>query len=221
MIRLQNQHITPNTTSFLGLRENKLLGERLLKEFYKEFGHMQSSSMLKHKIAKYKKAKRSSYFTTKKMEAKAIKLEKEIYDPKYNNIYAPVAPYKSENEFIKNLNTMLKSLKKANCWEDMAIMSNKLKMAGEKPRLFIIDLLYNNFGHCNHFTCVFGLKKDAKIAEPKTWGNQAVIVDAWSNIVMESKQALEYFYKLFDFNPQKDRQRIQEIQLRNFANIIK
>lgn len=53
----------------------------------------------------------------------------------------------------------------------------------------------------DHLFVVFGLRKDADFSDIKTWGNSAIIVDAWSNTVMAAREGMDYIKKLLGYNP--------------------
>lgn len=53
----------------------------------------------------------------------------------------------------------------------------------------------------SHTFLVTGLKEGADYKNPKTWGNKAIVVDPWSNIIMNANDAIEHFKETLNFNP--------------------
>ena len=44
------------------------------------------------------------------------------------------------------------------------------------------------------------MKEDAKINDPSTWGDDAVVCDVWANIAMGKDEAIEYYRDLFSID---------------------
>ena len=58
--------------------------------------------------------------------------------------------------------------------------------------------------HKNHAFTVIGLKQNADITKPNTWGKDAVIVDAWTKTVKRANEGIEYIKEIFKYNPEKE-----------------
>lgn len=48
------------------------------------------------------------------------------------------------------------------------------------------------------------MKQGAKISNPKTWGDDAVLVDTWSNQAEPASIGLKYLQEMFVFNPKTE-----------------
>ena len=55
-------------------------------------------------------------------------------------------------------------------------------------------------------------------------GNEAVVTDPWSNVVLGAREAIDYFRKIFGFNPKYHREtfeQIDKIDVRNYLEYQK
>jgi hypothetical protein len=154
-------------------------------------GHLDSSSFILNKISTHSDGFKYSKVIpglTKKQEL----LSSQIYDPAF--FEATNGTYNSFNSLACKLKQLIKSKgNKANCWEDSVIIKNSLLEKGENPHNFQMVVTNENGDEYNHYSTVFGLKKEAKIENPSTWGTKAVIVDGWKGIVMKASDALDFF----------------------------
>lgn len=177
------------SASFGSLKPQKRVCEQVVKEFKQEFPYLQSSSKLgcqlyKHwNDPKYDKVISGLY---KKFE----KLNEQIYDHHYSRFFTK--GYESYSDFIHSLRTNMRNKGKANCWEDSVLVHHALEKKGLNPQN-IEMIVETNEGGGNHFMSVVGLKKGANLRDPKTWGSQAMIVDAWHGVVLKAKDGIEYF----------------------------
>lgn len=184
----------PVSLSFGSLKPLKKVGESVIKEFRNEFGYLQSSSIIEGKILLH--TGNPKYRTLlRKLDQKVTTLQNEIYDDSFSKL--------NDCGSIKSLITKTKNIMKrkgkANCWEDAVIVYEKLQKRGLNPQNFQMILDTKRFIR-NHVSTVVGLKKGAKIENPKTWGNKAIIVDAWQGIVMKADDAIRFFEKSLKAN---------------------
>jgi hypothetical protein len=185
-----NKVNNPSNVNFTSLKPQKLVGEKVLREFNKEMGYLKSSSAMVVRINRNQKKLDPARLCS--LREKENKLSMEIYD-EFLCIGIDKKPFKSFKDFNKALIANIKQKgNKANCWEDMMIVFTKLLEKGEKPRNFRVEVSSESGRHQgNHFATVIGLKPNAKITDPKTWGSKAVIIDAWSKMVKPAHEALE------------------------------
>lgn len=182
-----------NKISFTSIKPQKLLGESALKVFKAEMGYLKSASKIDYKmdLAENKRT------LSKKLKCKLInnlcKLKVEIND-RFIGDDITALNFKSYDELKEKLITNIKSKgNKADCFEDAILIYIYLLSKKVKPHNLEIVVHRKDayFDIANHFTTVFGLKENADITKPATWGSKAVIVDAWANIVEPAKNALE------------------------------
>ena len=87
--------------------------------------------------------------------------------------------------------------KAANCGEQAVLVSQKLDEMGIKNKVMSMSIRKNIPNCCyitnGHSFCVIDTAPDMNVSEPNTWGNDAVIVDMWSNTVAKVKDAIEFF----------------------------
>jgi len=175
--------------SFTSLKSQKRLGEEVLREFEAEMGYLKSSSNLGLRLRRGEAILNKPLLAS--LQEKQKKMYQEIYDPV---VTAPINGkiFKTFHEFKEVLVENIKQKgNKANCWEDMMLVFIKLLEKGEKPRMFGVEV-YNSGGRVfNHFSTVIGLKKGAKMSDPKTWGSKAVLVDTWVKTVKPAHEALK------------------------------
>jgi len=173
---------------FTSLKPQKRLGEQVLREFEAEMGHLKSSSNLLLRLKKNKS--RLSKPLIKNLQEKAIKLHRDIYD---SSACASInkGNFETFQEFKEVLTENIKQKgNKANCWENAIIVFTNLLKKGEKPRLFQVIVNSAAKETANHYSVVVGLKNGAKIADPKTWGSKALVIDSWAKSVKPAHIAL-------------------------------
>lgn len=183
----------PYEINFTSLKPQKLLGEKVLREFHNEMGFVKSNTkigLVRMKLENSGILNRYGNFS-KKLREKEQKLRNEIYDSFiakdiFNERFQNIEVF--EEKLVKNIKG---KGNKANCWEDMMIVFAKLLKKGQNPYNFEIRIHAQLNDFANHFTTVFGLKEGADLTNPKTWGTKAVIVDAWANIAEPAITALE------------------------------
>lgn len=197
-----------------GLKQNLRIGEKILREFNNEFGHLESSTKIQTRLNAYKGNNPRFQKLLPALEKKADTLQEEIYDFAFKNMRKRV--FLSPEVFIDHLKAIMKTKQKANCWEDSIIINDMLLKNGQKPSNIEIEVFEGDKLFGKHFTTVIGLKKEAFLTIPETWGSQAVIVDAWKGIVMQAHNALAFFKKCLSFNPKTDTLKILDANLEMF-----
>ncbi|MGD9580244.1 MAG: hypothetical protein AB7V50_02635 [Vampirovibrionia bacterium] len=211
--------------SFKGYQEDIQTGEQLIKDINKTLDNSISTSHLYRRFHHLQNLQcqvmadfnPDSPEDTKKLD-KIYKLGRYLKDKFIENheklersrdtIIGVLKRYGSEEEYIQaNLN-IIKKIKIANCGEMAIIGQHLLKQKGidvDIVRFRILekgtdDLRYNK-GVSDHVILVKNLDEDADINLPKTWGNDAIIIDPWFGIVKRSHLAFNQYKELFDFNP--------------------
>lgn len=204
-----------NNLNFCGLKENQELGKKVLEQFRQEFGSPKSSTLIGYDIEN--NFTRYDDKTIDLLIKERDKLREEIYDSDYYAIFKNTTSKVSE--FIDSVKTLVLKKGKANCKEDSIIISDGVSREGELPVIIYLkiqdkDNPFSNYKK-DHFTTVFGLKEDADITNPKTWGDDAVIVDAWKGIVMKASDAINNFAKFMQFEPDYEELKIFPYNLKS------
>ncbi len=88
----------------------------------------------------------------------------------------------------------------ANCGEQAYLVSNRLRDMGIKHKLINMAMCSTktNYIENGHTFCVIDTDYLIDPREPRSWSEDAVVVDMWSNTVAKSKDAIKYFYEIFD-----------------------
>ena len=113
--------------------------------------------------------------------------------------------YKSFGKCIREIITRHKAV---NCGEQAFIAQDDLLNKGKKADVVHFDIAVKAYGDYDqerqHTFAVLNLAKDADIQNPKTWGQDAIIVDPWSGLVKRACQGIEFFKDIFDFDKDKE-----------------
>lgn len=181
-----------SNVNFSSLRKEKILGEKALKEFKKEFPYLESSTFITTKIEPHNKDPKYKYIP-QILKVKTLNLLPEIYNPKFMQLINK--PQGSFDTFTESLASVLKETKKANCDSQAILIFKKLQDMGLNPQNFAMFVYREDGRTQKHYSTVFNLKKGAQLNDPKTWGSKAMIVDAWQNIVMKAPDALNLFFE--------------------------
>lgn len=202
-------NIANNTqTSFYGLKKNIEIGRKVLSEINNEFNRpMHSHTMVDAKILAHQDDPKFSKVVEK------LKTLSQKQMAEHAEILAQ-RKYSSTGSLDETITRVYEDTKKygyADCNERALVTYEKLSKKGLPA--FNLNMIVENANQNgsnsapikNHIFSIFDVKKGAKISDPKTWGNNAVVVDWWSNTVMGFKDAEEYFKKVLNFNPEKEK----------------
>ena len=190
------------------VNQNLRLGEKVLKEFKREYPYLKSNSMINVRMKRFQVgmkcvAKRDGVERFAEVNRKWQDLAPML---KGKSVVTGFNIFNMRNSYFLNKNKLdfltnyMGKEKTANCRECSFVIYDKLKKLGLEPQNVKIEVIDTNLDKVvdNHAFTVFGLSKNADIAKPHSWGKNAVIVDAWSNIVKKSQDALEYMKTLFN-----------------------
>lgn len=188
------------------LKSNLRIGEKVLKEIRQEFPFLRSATFVHAKIEKLKI----------NPNFEKIKVQSNRLESRYNEGVFVTRSQLSEDmdcfEFVRKSKEVYESQNFANCGENSFLAFVGLYKHDQKPTVLTLEvqkrflgIFYIKMPDKNHQFPIFGLKKGAKISNPATWGEKAVVVDPWVNIVMPAKEALEY---LKDFLGVKEGNRV-------------
>ncbi len=206
----KNPHFNPSFSG--GLKKNLRIGEAVLREFNSEFPKINSpfriglSIELKKDVPKYQQ-----------LIPRLLNLETE----KWRNIDTMRLQvnrfYLTLDSYIKNLSSeIIKNNYSANCDECGDILQYKVLKKGIPTHNISFRIMEKNTGkkkeYGSHVFTVFGLKKNGVATNPKTWGPEAVVVDAWDK-TMPAFDAISTFKQRFGFNPDRHTMIYEEVPL--------
>lgn len=174
--------------------QNLYAGEKALKNFRAEFPCVNSNTRYNQLIERHRNNEDYAELLPK-IKGKSILagLKLDMMRTTYNQ-----TPNK-----LDYLKLAVKQQKVANCQERSFLIHNQLEQMGVDSQNVRINFVPNNGEniHKNHAFTVIGLDKNADLANPQTWGKNAVIVDAWANIVKRASEGIDYIKDLFKYNP--------------------
>lgn len=199
--------------SFYGRKENLRLGEDVLRAFKKKFPYLKSNTFIEAKI---EQNTNNPKFTTllKSLNKLAIVYGENVLKnmKKLADFYPRTRKLQNTKNFVNKLEELLLENNSINCYEPSEIIKLDLLRKKEKPKLIYLKAREKYTKEIKQHTfLIFGLKKEAKINNPKTWGQNAVVVDSWSNLVLPAKEALEYFENFFKFNSKTHKIRLKQV----------
>lgn len=207
--------------SFGSLKAQKSLGEKMMKEYRKNYPQYFHSNTLVTSFIIRHNGDRAFKPINKNLQSLADRYNEEIDNvrKKYGG------NYDSWSSFIDDLKRAVLSENAANCGEQAFLMQDVFLKNGEEAHNVCMtfytkkDKIYGN-----HSFVVSGLSRNADIANPKTWGNEAVVTDPWSNVVLGAREAIDYFRKILGFNPKYHRETFEKndkIDVRNYLEYQK
>lgn len=182
-------------TSFIN--ENLKIGKQVLESFNKTFPAVESHSMAQLQLLKTAnpQAKKSLVAQCQELCSRVGAMKDEVYGK----------TYKSFNEYVTALKQSIKKYNVADCGHRSDVVIGSLNPHGrtaQKIEMVVLDSAGNQ--KSNHIFPVMAMKKDANINKPETWGDNAVIIDAWANIVMKAEEGINYLKKFVNFTPQNE-----------------
>ena len=198
--------------SFGSLKAQKRLGEKMLKEYRKTYPrNFHSSSLVDSFIIRHN-GDRAFESVNKKLRILADKYNQEI-----NNARLKLeGGYDTWDAYIEKLKKVVCAEKAANCGEQADLMLDVFLQNGEEAHSVCVtfytkgDMFSDEQFYRNHAFVVSGLSRNADITKPKTWGNEAVVTDPWSNVVLSAGEAIDYFRKILGFNPKYHRETFEQ-----------
>lgn len=198
-----------NKYSFGSLKENMRIGEDALKSFKKEYPYIKSNTFVTMKLNQHIESDLYKNLNKKLMKLKfiydfgvGINREYQRKNARYGSIYSIVKKAIAQRKY-------------GNCGEESVLLVNDFKKWKEPPQMCFMEINNKKTGKClgNHIFPVIGIKKNVDKSNPKRWGNEAVVVDPWLNVVMKSRDAIEYFKTQFCFDSKEEMASFTEINL--------
>lgn len=176
------------------LTQNLYNGERILREFKSEYPYIKSNTRYNVLIDKHRDNEKFAGILP------MLRAQSQISGltvMQIRNIY------NSSREKINTLKNVVKYTKVANCQEQTFLIHDKCKNAGIPAINVRLNFEQKNGFDTtkNHAFTVIGMKKNADVSDPKTWGKNAVIIDAWSNMVKRVHEGIDIIKETFRFDP--------------------
>ncbi len=186
-----------------GLKAQKLICEKMMKIYKEEFPYrLCSNSYTAQLITRH--SLKINPTGTMNIEEKFAPIAWKILDNKVIERHTEKITdlrknYRSTSDTI-GLKSAVKSTRAANCGEQSSILLSIFEQNKLSAKKISIDYeVYKDFEliySTDHSFIVSGMAKGADTKKPSTWGNNAVIVDPWSNVILEAKEGLEHFKKI-------------------------
>lgn len=189
---------TNSSINFGSLKSQKRISELMMKVYQDAYPYKFHSNTQVELLAE-KARQKGNFSLASRLQSVSDKYDKEI--TKTRNAYSDWTY--NQKSYFQRLSQAMSDLKAGNCSEQADLLMDvflKNNHEVHKVGFTIADAKTNEFCY-DHCFLVKGAKKDAEWFDPTTWGNEAVIADPWSNIVLGAKEGIEYFKKLFGFNP--------------------
>lgn len=201
-VSLKNRN---NNIAFKGIKQDKILAETVLKSYKSVVPHTKSNTHIKARINRHYEDYQYKFLIKKLFDLEAI------LSQKVTECRAAIRQKKVFNSFDELTNTILQRMRETgvgNCGEKNYILQNfflKKNINAHAVRLvsFNRETLKKAYGK-DHTFIVFNLKPNARLDAPNTWGNKAIIADAYANIVMRAKEALSFYKEYFAINTKKE-----------------
>ena len=203
-MQISRSNYKNNKISFSGIKQEKILAEKLLSESKQFLPYIKSNTFVRAKIQLHYKNRKYNDLI-EKLNSLAI-----LYSANISLLRNTLRQhhYKTFEQLVNKLNFLVPKIGYANCGElnyqlQYKFLMNKIKAHAVMMQSYNMSTLDKNKWK-NHTFVIFNLKSGAKLDEPSTWGNKAIIADAWCNIVMKATDALEYYKSFFSINPKKE-----------------
>ncbi len=187
-------------------KTSALMGSRLaLCNFQKEFGEVKSGAYLSLMAKKLKEAGADDSticktFKTERMYlSKARIMRKEVWFKKHSDFDEYISTLK---QYLIDFGTYMDSVECA----DITLYSLlKQGIPSKNVTLNIRNLSGKTSDNIEHVFTLAGINKNFNERNPMSWGKEAIICDAWINKAMPADIGLDFYKKLFNFNPKTQR----------------
>lgn len=179
------------------LTQNLYNGEKVLKEFKSEYPYIKSNTKYNTIIDRHKDDERYADILPR------LRGQSQLSGLV---VYQIRSSYQSQPNKINYLKQAVKFSKVANCQECAFLIHDKLEKAGIPSQNIRLNFEQKNGFDTtkNHAFTVIGMNKNADVSNPKTWGKNAVIIDAWSNMVTRVREGIDFIKQTFKFDPEKE-----------------
>lgn len=201
-----------NNISFGSIKAEKRVCEDILRQYHQKYPQeFQSNTKVNTKINKiwnYSLLSLSKYTNLSSRQEQAVRMARKEYGGR---------TYQNWEDYIASLKKACLKHKAANCGEQNLLLADEFFKKGIEVHTIKVE--YDK--KLVHTFLVTNAKENADWSDPKTWGNKAIVVDAWSNVVLQAKDAIEYFKKLFQFDPRVHTEKFFSKDLINVKEYLK
>lgn len=185
----------PINQSFYELSNNMRLGQALINDFNTQYPNLESFTM-SELLAKKQERINPDSLLTQLMKNKADRNFETMIEclnkrPEQKDI--------TFDEYIAMIKKEFKDCNMGNCGERAYMLLDKLNKMGLKNHA-VIEIGGNKASNSHVFN-VIGLAPNAVYNKPQTWGQNAVVVDAWSNKIMKPAEAFNFYHNFFEYGP--------------------
>ncbi len=188
--------------SFCSIKQDKILCEKMMKQFRSQYPiNFHSPSKIECAFEKH-----SNNVRYNGINQKLVRLWH-----KYTNSLAEVRDSLRTtfwDDYINLIKTAVMSKKTANCSEQAKLLQDIFLKNGKKAHLVSMEILdkegFIKKINGTHTFVVTGLRNGADYKNPKTWGSKAIVVDPWSNLIMNATEAIDYFKGVLNYNSQNN-----------------
>lgn len=172
-----------------------------LAEFQQEFGNVKSATYVCEEIKQAKRQNAPNYIIDElnqkrqNYSANVKKMRKTVFQTKYNSFDEYINSLKS---YLHQNGTFL------NCNECADLTLDSLRKKGinaHNVMIYSTNQEGNRTSFLEHVFTIAGLQENCDITAPSTWGNKAVICDAWADKCLPAKDCIEFYKDFFAVNP--------------------
>ena len=173
---------------------NFSLGNKLLNEFNSEYPNLASFTMCEI-LAKRMEKENPTSLETSLMKAKADR----YFELMIGLLQKRPDQYEQTfDEYINMVKQEFKEYNHGNCGERAYIIHDKLNKMGIKNQA-VIEISGNKASNSHVFN-VIGLAPCAIKEDPRTWGENAIIVDTWANKVFKPQEGLAFYTEFLGYS---------------------
>lgn len=180
--------------SFGSLKHNLEVGRRELAKFKRVLPYFPSSSRIQTQIIQHKNSPRFKELIPRLEElSDQYSLLEDNFSFSEWNSSADVIRDIEKNK-VGNCGSVNSAMEKMMIEDGLDAHTISLVVTNKRD-----NQLKERIG--DHLFVVFGLRQDADFSNIKTWGNSAIIIDAWSNTVMAAREGMDYIKKILGYRP--------------------
>lgn len=198
------RHFSGNTTNVL--RKNLSVARATVQDFHAQFGYPKSNTFVQLKI--YKHRQDSAYSQICQSLEAVLSRYAEAFEKVKADYIENIRRHGKPLTMADSVDCYSKSVldnRTANCDLQSLILREKLRKNGVRAKNIGLTIRSKSTNkerkYVRHFFNVVGMKRFARINNPKSWGKNAVVADTWSHICEPAEIGIEYLKDVFGFNP--------------------
>ncbi|MBR2068706.1 MAG: hypothetical protein IJ877_02980 [Candidatus Gastranaerophilales bacterium] len=183
--------------AILPARSPMLAGQKALEQFKAQFGEIKSptylAQIIKHREKEGASSEEIEELTNLKYKyhkgITALRNEMDSYGVTENSTYCILL-----RSYLKDHEANL------NCGECSSLLKDILNRKGidaQNIYFYTTNADGQRVNKAEHVFTVINLAPDAFISDPSTWGEDAIVCDAWADICMKTPDALNFYRNFF------------------------